>query len=70
MIVTSHDAQDIAQIEQTTQKFFVGWLAVERCYCVPVFTHTVPSENERRERVLSLNGRGERSVKPALPPIE
>ena len=66
MITTAHDAQDIAQIEQTTQKFFVGWLAVEGCYCVPVFTRTVPSEAERRERVLALNGRLERSAEPHL----
>jgi len=66
MIITAHDAHDIERIEEQTQKFFVGWLAVEKCFCIPVFTHTVPSEAERRERVLGLNGRLERSAEPHL----
>ena len=66
MITTAHNAEDISRIEAQTQKFFVGWLAVEGCYCVPVFTHTFSSEAERREKVLSLNGRLERSAEPHL----
>jgi hypothetical protein len=66
MIITAHNTEDISRIEEQTQKFFVGWLAVEGCYCVPVFTRMSLTEAERREKVLALNGRVEGSMKPTL----